>query len=129
MSIHVTHRGTTQTLTQWAASLGIDRTTIRRRLKAGWSIADALNPTDTRGAHMIGRRMPAARRRKISYSMRRRGGSGKSAELVSLDIMSLDGDPRPQVSDCLLYADPLEILCAAETAEARIATEGRTFDV
>src|SRR3954469_21417754 len=120
MTIHVTYAGLTQTLTQWGASIGIHPTTIRFRLKAGLSLADALNPKDTRGAHMRGRVMPHSRRRKISETMRRRGGTGKWAELVSLDIMALNGDERP-ISDCLLYADPLEILCAFETAQERFA--------
>src|SRR4051812_5652819 len=118
MTFRLTHAGLTQTLTQWAASLGIDRTTIQHRLKAGWSIAKALNPKDTRGAHMSGRIMPKACRRKISDTMRNRG-SGKWVELVSLDILLLNGDER-QISDCLLYADPLEILCAFEAAQERL---------
>lgn len=120
--MNVTHNGQTQTLTQWGASLGIDRTTIRKRLKAGWSIADALNPKDTRGIHQIGRKWPEWVRKKISAALKRKGRGNQRARFVSLDALYFDTEPRAQISDSLVYADPLEILCAVETAGERLAS-------
>jgi len=40
----LTHAGKTLTLKQWAVELGISYETLRKRIKAGKSIADVLNP-------------------------------------------------------------------------------------
>lgn len=38
----LTHHGITKTLTQWGDELGIDSSTLRRRLKLGWSVERTL---------------------------------------------------------------------------------------
>lgn len=41
-NVNIEFNGVTQTITEWARTLGIDRKTLRRRLKCGWSISDTL---------------------------------------------------------------------------------------
>lgn len=45
-----THNGVTRTLTEWARSAGVCKATIRRRLKAGNSFAQALRPSRQGGS-------------------------------------------------------------------------------
>jgi hypothetical protein len=45
----LTFDGLTLTLAEWAQCLGVHRTTIYSRLRAGWSVTDALSPSPGRG--------------------------------------------------------------------------------
>lgn len=69
----LTLNGMTQSLTAWAAQVGLDRSTIGQRLKKGWSVAAALNPKDTRGSHQKGRRWPEWVKKKIGAGVKRAG--------------------------------------------------------
>lgn len=40
----VAYQGVERTLTDWASTVGVSRTTIRRRLNAGWPVERALAP-------------------------------------------------------------------------------------
>lgn len=44
--IMLTHKGETKTLAEWADIVGIKKTTLDRRLRAGWSVERALCPVD-----------------------------------------------------------------------------------
>jgi hypothetical protein len=45
----LTFNGKTQTLAAWARELGISNTTIRQRIRCGWSIAEALSTPPQKG--------------------------------------------------------------------------------
>lgn len=40
---NLTYGGKTQTISEWSRSTGINKTTIRARIMAGWSVEDVLN--------------------------------------------------------------------------------------
>lgn len=42
VSVNLTLDGRTMMMSEWAAALGIDRSAIKKRLDAGWSVRDAL---------------------------------------------------------------------------------------
>lgn len=44
----ITHNGETMTIAQWADRTGLKVSTIKNRLRKGWTIAQALDPTDHR---------------------------------------------------------------------------------
>ena len=46
---HITYNGKTQSSFAWARELGISPTTLARRLKAGWTIQNAMVPPAPRG--------------------------------------------------------------------------------
>ncbi len=46
----ITYDGRTQTISAWAAEIGIKRETLKQRLRKGWSAEEALTPRDLRRA-------------------------------------------------------------------------------
>lgn len=46
----LTHNGKTQTLLEWAIEAGISKQLLHKRLKAGWAMAEALQPPFHYGA-------------------------------------------------------------------------------
>ena len=52
-NVNLTYAGKTQTVTQWAAELGLKRHTIFARIKHGWSIEKTLNTLPNRVAEHI----------------------------------------------------------------------------
>lgn len=48
-NVPITYNGKTQTIAQWAAEIGITHMTLWKRLKRGWPIEKALEPTKNRG--------------------------------------------------------------------------------
>lgn len=49
----LTHKGRTQSLTEWAEEVGMSRITLRKRLKLGWPLQVALStPTDRQHARV-----------------------------------------------------------------------------
>ncbi len=48
-NLWLTFKGRTQTLVQWASELGMKKNTLSRRLKAGWSVEEALTVRVTKG--------------------------------------------------------------------------------
>lgn len=115
----LTHAGRTQSLSAWAREIGLDRAAIRKRLKKGMSVVAALNPVkDTRPGKREPR--PAYVRRKISDGLNRRaaalglGGRKSFVPLYVADIEESIGFAS------LVYADPLELLCAVEECWRRL---------
>jgi hypothetical protein len=47
----ITYRGRTKTLAAWAKEIGMQQTTLRSRLKMGWSLKRALS-TETAARHL-----------------------------------------------------------------------------
>lgn len=45
----LTHDGLTLPISEWAERTGLKKATIQKRLRNGWTIAEALDPTDMRG--------------------------------------------------------------------------------
>ena len=45
----LTHDGLTLPISEWAERIGLAKATIAKRLRNGWTIAEALDPTDMRG--------------------------------------------------------------------------------
>jgi hypothetical protein len=123
----VEHDGRSQSIAAWARELGLDESTIRKRLRAGWSTTAALDPKDTRGSHtrQPGRRLPEWVKKKISASLLRRSlklGLGVRFEFVPLFVADLE-QPSGLISDSLVYHDPLELLCAIEEVSKRLEEE------
>lgn len=116
--ILLTHAGRSQSLSDWAREIGLDRTTIRKRLKAGLSVLAALDPAE-RPMPKRGPR-PAAERRKISDGLRRRAallGLGGRKSFVPLYVADLEESIG---FASVVYADPLELLCAVEECWRRL---------
>lgn len=113
--ITLSHDGRTQRIREWAAELGIDPGVIRQRLRKGWTVAAALNPNDTRGAHQIGRKWPEWVKKRISEGARR--SRPVNPRPVRVPLFNLDYE---EADGSLVYADPLVLLCACETVNERM---------
>ncbi len=60
----VTHVGRTQTVAQWAAEIGVDPNTLLYRLRRGWTIEQALSPTQRNTLRKQKRSEERAQRRR-----------------------------------------------------------------
>lgn len=52
-NVLLTHAGKTQTVAEWAREKGLIYQTIRARLRAGWSVAEALDMPPDRRTHRV----------------------------------------------------------------------------
>lgn len=63
---YITYNGETLNLTEWGERIGIDRKTISKRLKSGYSIEEALSPNKKR----VGKCNPSLGRRDLAEKKR-----------------------------------------------------------
>jgi hypothetical protein len=69
MAETLTYKGITKTIPEWAEAVGLETPTLRYRLKAGWSIKNALFRPCTQGMRGKNIRLREGRRMALNRQM------------------------------------------------------------